>query len=418
MKRKVFIIGLVLVMLMAALPVSLVYAAGPSLNVGAIGGLYFGYTYGGTLPTLPGYNFAYVAPGDVNTANLANFDTVLLNMGSSDLRCNSANLSASAKADLIAWVAAGNKLIIADSECDLAGGVDYQWLPYPFTTSNPGATGSFTGTLTNPDDDTLSSDIVADPSYVNLALITSQTDAVGDMNVMVSMDSNWCVDLTGTNNNNPPDTGPVQTYARYGSPGSVGLIIYNGLDWDYCSTTPGTNNGPNNLCKIWKLMLDQQWNPDDLPCSVSVTGITLDPDSAINPVGTSHTVTAHVADLLGAGAPGVTVTFEVTAGPNTGATGQAVTDTNGDAQWTYNDTMSAPGGGTDTIEACFTPAGAAEVCSAPVTKTWDPGQQPPPVEVGGTIYPTNTALILTAFIVLAAIASGTVIFMWRRKVQS
>jgi hypothetical protein len=410
--KKVFVIVLTLAMLLAALPVTLVYAAGPSSNVGAIGGLDCNWTWGGTLPALGGYSFTYVAPGNVNAANLANFDTVLLNMASMDLQCDASRLGASAKSDLLAWLATGKKLVIIDSECEPA--VDYSWIPYPFTTSNPGATGSFTGTLTNVDDDTLSSDNPADPSYVNFGLITSGTDAVGDMNVMVSMDSHWCVDLTGTNVQGT--TGPVQTYARLGN----GLMIYNGLDWDYVeyAAGPGTGNSYDNLCKIWKLILDQPWNPDGLPCGVSVTGITLNPPTATNPVGTSHTVTAKVADLLGVGQPGVLVSFLVTAGPNNGKWADVTTDANGNAQWTYSDT-GGPAGGTDTITASFTPVGGGPITSAPVTKTWEPGTQPPVVEVGGTIYPNNMLFILISLIGIAAIlVAGTAVFMWRRKAQS
>jgi hypothetical protein len=93
--------------------------------------------------------------------------------------------------------------------------------------------------------------------------------------------------------------------------------------------------------------------------------ISLSPGSASNPVGTNHTVTATVSD----GKAGTTVTFRVTAGPNTGTTGTGVTDATGTATFTYAGTG---GTGTDTIQAEFTAASGKLVKSNEVSKTWTP----------------------------------------------
>ncbi len=119
--------------------------------------------------------------------------------------------------------------------------------------------------------------------------------------------------------------------------------------------------------------------------------IELNPPTATNPVGTSHTVTATVRDRTGALAPGMTVTFTVVSGPNTGDTGTAVTDANGQASFTW---VGDGGPGTDTIEASFTDqAGAAHTTTA--TKIWEgetpttvPSTAPPAVAVVAT--PTFT----------------------------
>lgn len=96
--------------------------------------------------------------------------------------------------------------------------------------------------------------------------------------------------------------------------------------------------------------------------------ITLDPATDTNPTGSAHTVTATVRSATGALAPNVTVTFLVTAGPNTGDTGTGTTDQTGTTSFTYT---GDGGGGTDTIQASFTDAASA-VKSTTATKIWEP----------------------------------------------
>ena len=97
---------------------------------------------GGYLPTtgsdMSGINFSAMAPADVSAANLASYDTVVLNVASHAMNNTVSTLSASQKADLVSFVGNGGKMIIYDSETSTQ---DYSWLPtnYAFTTSNPGA---------------------------------------------------------------------------------------------------------------------------------------------------------------------------------------------------------------------------------------------------------------------------------------
>jgi hypothetical protein len=211
---------------------------------------------GGIFPTsISGITFTNLAVADVNATNLAAYDTVLLNVASPGMGCSTGTLSTSQKQDLVDFVANGGKLIIYDSECPTA---DYSWLPYPFDTNNPGALGAH-GTLTIVEENTLSCSTpgctVTDTngnitdSYIDAASLGSNTDAVGDMNVMVTRDPNWCLDMEGTNA--LAVEGPVHTYATYYN----GLIIYNGLDVDYMGW------GTTDLDKIWELELEQRWNP-------------------------------------------------------------------------------------------------------------------------------------------------------------
>jgi len=98
-------------------------------------------------------------------------------------------------------------------------------------------------------------------------------------------------------------------------------------------------------------------------------GIILSPASATNPLNTQHTVTAKVQDETGAPIVGQEVTFEITAGPNSGVTGTGTTDINGEATFSYTGTVA----GTDTIVARF--VDTVTITSNEATKTWT-GESP------------------------------------------
>lgn len=347
---------------------------------------------GGTFPTtdpaFSGYNFfqltipnitaANIGPGGICGAN--GCDTILLNGASSGVACNvKAALSAAQKTTLVDFVKAGGKLIIYDSECPTQ---DYSWLPYSFTTANPGALGA-QGTLTIIENNALSSDSSTDPKYIAASVLASQTDAIGDMNVMTTQDAQWCLDMSGTNA--VPVTGPVHTYARYGT----GLFIYNGMDVDTlsASTTPSSVSGAGNLAKIWLQELEVPFNPtplSDLPCGATVVGITLSPASTTIDLTSGQTqakVTAKLEDLLGNPQSSVAVTFDITSGPNAGASGvctssaNCLTDTNGEVSFTYTSNSTV---GSDQIEACYVNSSQQKQCSQTATVDWirtkPPGQ--------------------------------------------
>ena len=348
---------------------------------------------GGSFPfsanaAFAGFNFFQLPYTQVSAANLgaggvcgaSACDTVLLNVVSGttpvtgSFYCNVGLLSTQAKTDLISFVNNGGKLIIYDSECTSQ---DYSWLPYPFTTSNPGAQGA-TGVVSIVEDNDLSSNVPADTHYIDAGILGSTTDAVGDMNVMTTRDPAWCLDMSGTNVNQV--TGPTHTYARYGN----GLFIYNGFDVDLMNsgTAPNPAVGSGNLAKIWLHELQAPFNPSpltSLPCGVSVVGITLAPPAATNDLSqgqNSHTVTATLKDFTGTPQPNVLVTFTVLSGPNAGASGACSaditcnTDANGEVSFTYTSNGST---GTDTIEACYSDNLGQQVCSQQVTKDWVTG---------------------------------------------
>ncbi len=115
-----------------------------------------------------------------------------------------------------------------------------------------------------------------------------------------------------------------------------------------------------------------------------VRQIDLTPDSATNPIRTSHTVTATVKEN---GVPIVEtrVTFTVLSGPNAGVTGSSYTDGAGQATFTYTDTA---GPGTDSIQASYEDRTETVQLSNIATKTWGtgsvPGKPTPPADIGVT----------------------------------
>jgi hypothetical protein len=234
------------------------------------GGLYVGSIW----PDSPGFTFADLAVADIANGAIANpitaggYDTVVLM--AMDFNFATAWADTDFSSRITNFVNGGGKLIIYTSETPTANAIAN--FIYPFTVDTPGQTGSSGGTLTNLVNDTLSSTNPADASYINLAAITSQTDAVGDLTVMTSYNSNWYIDLFGINVNNIG--GPGHTYAFYGS----GLIIFNGLDVDYASGAPSNGNGASAINMLWWRELCGQ----TLGQGPNVNGLTVTPATATN----------------------------------------------------------------------------------------------------------------------------------------
>lgn len=125
-----------------------------------------------------------------------------------------------------------------------------------------------------------------------------------------------------------------------------------------------------------------------------ISSITLTPSSADNPIGTIHTVTATVTTndpVAGTPVVGTTVTFAVNSGPNAGVTGTSVTNSNGQATFSYTGTG---GIGTDIISATFVDAKGATQTSNNAVKNWvRPPNTPPDVSQArpsiDCIWPAN-----------------------------
>jgi hypothetical protein len=95
----------------------------------------------------------------------------------------------------------------------------------------------------------------------------------------------------------------------------------------------------------------------------------LEPETAMRPVGTNHTVTATVR-VRGIPTAGITVNFEVTRGPNADTRGTGITDMNGQARFTYT---GRGGPGTDVIRARVVVNNIGRFCTA--TIDWGPAPE-------------------------------------------
>src|SRR5439155_5360790 len=109
-------------------------------------------------------------------------------------------LTAQQKIDLLNFVSAGGKLLIWDSECTNPV-PDYSWLPFPFTSSNPGGRGAHAACtdLSIIEDNTLSCADRTQPCFVDTCTIATATEAIGDADLMITGVSGWCVDMTARN---------------------------------------------------------------------------------------------------------------------------------------------------------------------------------------------------------------------------
>jgi len=206
---------------------------------------YYGSAVGYLYPSnYPNQIFSTLSASQVSTEALANYDTVILFM------FNPSGLTTARKAAINDWVYKGGKLMIWDSDQVPRGSPwDYTWLPYPFTTSVPGQTGKGLNIL---EENQLSSSDPSSPYYIDTAVLNSQTDAVGDANVLISYSLGWRIDMMAKNVLG--ETGPAHVYAAYGS----GLLIYSALDWDYA--------GYNYASGAWlKKMLKQELECSALP---------------------------------------------------------------------------------------------------------------------------------------------------------
>lgn len=202
----------------------------------------------------PGVTFAQIQVSELVTTTLLNFDTLVLAQ-----QCDVGQWPRQIHCDINQWVEAGGKLIIYDSdECSYPA--DYSWLPYPFTTDNPGAMGSMNGVFETVAEDSMLPK--SGPSMVS-DVEMSQTE-IGDANVMVTKHLAWCGDAEARNLH--LERGFVHAYAFWGK----GLIIYNGLDTDSIGSRP--------MAQLWENELKQEWEgitgvkPVGLTCVTRVAG--------------------------------------------------------------------------------------------------------------------------------------------------
>jgi len=173
--------------------------------------------------------------------------------------------------------------------------------------------------------------------------------------------------------------------------------------------------GPHDMYWHWFVLGDYLSYPEEY-ISYPEVQLELLPESATNPPGTDHTVTA-VYTLDGFPLQGKTIYF-VVSGPNAGEQVESVTDAEGEATFTYT---GDGGEGEDIIYAgSMLTIGYQDIHA---TKEWvttpPPPPPPPPVEVGGEVYPVNKVGVLAPWIALTAailLISGITLAVRRRRI--
>jgi von Willebrand factor type A domain len=234
-------------------------------------------------PVVPGVNYMWMPPSGAAPAHLIaepKIDTVVLAQV-----CVLNDLSPAFQQALLAWVAAGHKLIIQDSDfCSGGYTPKYDFMPYPFATVNPGAFGAKgeAGVLEN---STLASDNPKAKSFVDTEVWKAGPNDLGDSNVIVKYDARWCGAMWAKNR--LQKNGMALAYARYGR----GLIIYNGFDADQVNSRGYRQLATNELL--------QPFDGDHLPCSQPMGDfiVSASPDQKSQSMAADRTYTYPITVL-------------------------------------------------------------------------------------------------------------------------
>ena len=209
-------------------------------------------------PAIGGVTLRLISPDVLAPAALISeplIDTVVLGQ-----ICNiGGRMSKEFKQALMAWVAAGHKLLIQDSD-SCAQSPDYSFLPYPFKTVNPGSSGS-RGVAGILEDSPLVSSNTRDQSFLDMTKWKEGPNDLGDSNVVVEWDSRWCGAMWSKNK--LQKSGFALAYAHYGQ----GLIIYDGFDFDQAA------NAQYRQLVAQEVRLP--FDPDPLSCTNPLGGFTI-----------------------------------------------------------------------------------------------------------------------------------------------
>ncbi|MEO8520238.1 MAG: discoidin domain-containing protein [Acidobacteriota bacterium] len=209
-----------------------------------------------------------IAPGAASPMLLDaahGYDTVVL----SQVCDIGTSVPESFKRALVNWVGDGHKLIIHDSDlCDADHVPDYSFLPYRFSTSNPGKQGASSEKLIFVDENSLANSNPDSPAFLDVDAWTGSRTAgggggdvrneLGDSNTVKDFDDHWCGSLM--TRNVLKENGFVEAYAHYGR----GLIVYDGFDYDQAGNAHYRRLVTNELA--------QPFAPDGLGCSARLSG--------------------------------------------------------------------------------------------------------------------------------------------------
>ncbi len=263
--RTAVIVGIVTSCLTVAAPALAVNQRSSSIAIiegggaSAVGTLQTsGTVEGGSADSFEGFTFSHLSQEAIAPAELASFDTVVLN------QVFTSSLSEEQKQTLSSFVTGGGKLVIHDA--DGTEGNEYSWLPVPATTGvSCQNCGSLDGEASIEENSTIASNEPSSPYYINVSEFPGHSDAIGDANFLLTTDPRWNRVIGGSNDQNVE--GAVDAYASDG-----GLILYDGFDNDYLGNGSAFPSGVDWLNKLWWDELNTQWNPDNLPHSNPVVG--------------------------------------------------------------------------------------------------------------------------------------------------
>jgi len=248
-------------------------------------------------------DFAVVSPKMARAWMLSpkfNYDTVVMEQvcaGDEPLRAF--------EEALLAWVAAGHKLIIHDAD-KCSPGPDYGWLPYHLKTDNPGAHGAKGNYLRFVEQNWMAHGQTGRPGFIDVAAWENgdgdYQNELGDSNTLTGWDPHWCGHMVVRNSNNI--FGFVLTYAHYGR----GLVIYGGFDID--------QQGSAGYDLVIARELAQGFDPDNLPCAAHVGDFVVTTDARLleRPLLPGRTYEYPLTLLSNQGYKG-TIGLSVTANP-------------------------------------------------------------------------------------------------------
>jgi len=248
-------------------------------------------------------DFAVVSPKLARAWMLSpkfNYDTVVM-----EQVCEGDEPMPSFEQALLAWVAAGHKLIIHDAD-KCSPGPDYGWLPYHLKTNNPGAQGAAGNYLRFVEQNWMAHGKAGRPGFIDVAAWESSDgdyhNELGDSNTLTEWDPHWCGHMVVRNSNDI--FGFVLTYAHYGR----GLIIYGGFDID--------QQGSTGYDLVIARELAQGFDPDNLPCAAHVGDFVVTTDARLmeRPLLPSRSYEYPLTLLSNQGYKG-TIGLSVTANP-------------------------------------------------------------------------------------------------------